>query len=126
MHTLCGKTGAPQLLQVTVCTAVNLELADLLRSRLDLVCFLFGLGILFPHFTTFLGDLRPVQSNEILENLFGEKMPLNNEYNEILDGKVNEVIKKTKVKIEEEEFDAFVHLNGKNENLNGTMKSYYF
>ena len=80
----------------------------------------------FPHFTTFIGDLRPVQSNEILENLFGEKMSLNSEYNEILEGKENEMIKKTKVKIEDEEFDAFVHLNGKNEKLNGKMKSFYF
>ena len=80
----------------------------------------------FPHFTTFLGDLKPVQSNEILENLFSENMPLNLEYNNILEGKENELIKKTKVKIEGEEFDAFVHLSNKNENLNGRMKEFYF
>ena len=80
----------------------------------------------FPHFTTFLGDLRPVQSNEILENLFSKNMPLNVEYNNILEGKENELIKKTKVKIEGEEFDAFVHLSNKNKNLNGRMKEFYF
>ena len=80
----------------------------------------------FPHFTTFLGDLKPVQSNEILENLFSKNMPLNNDYNNILEGKENELIKKTKVKIEGEEFDAFVHLSNKNENLNGRMKEFYF
>lgn len=80
----------------------------------------------FPHFTTFIGDLKPVQSNEILENLFCKNMPLNEEYNNILEGKENEYIKKTKVKIDGEEFDAFVHLNDKNEKLNGRMKGFYF
>ena len=80
----------------------------------------------FPHFTTFIGDLRPVQSNEILENLFGDKMPLNQEYNNIFEGKESEYIKKTKVKINTGEYDAFVYLTGKNEKMNGTMKGYYF
>ena len=80
----------------------------------------------FPHFTTFIGDLRPVQSNEILENLFSKGMSLYDEYNNILDGKENEYIKTTKVVIDDEKFDAFVHLNGKNENLYGRMKGYYF
>ena len=53
-------------------------------------------------------------------------MSLNNEFNEILEWKENEMIKKIKVKVRVEEFDAFVHLNGKNENLNGKMKSFYF
>ena len=53
-------------------------------------------------------------------------MPLNIDYNNILEGKENELIKKTKVKIEGEEFDAFVHLSNKNENLNGRMKEFYF
>ena len=80
----------------------------------------------FAHFTTFIGDLKPVQSNEILENLFCKNMPLNGEYNNIIDGKENEVIKKTKVKIGGEEYDSFVHLSGKNEKLNGYMKGFYF
>ena len=80
----------------------------------------------FPHFTTFIGDLKPVQSNEILENLFCKNMPLNEEYYNILEGKENDYIKKTKVKIDGEEFDAFVHLNDKNEKLNGRMKGFYF
>ena len=80
----------------------------------------------FAHFTTFIGDLKPVQSNEILENLFCKNMPLNEEYNSIIDGKENEYIKKTKVKIDGEEFDSFVHLSGKNEKLNGRMKGFYF
>ena len=80
----------------------------------------------FPHFTTFIGDLKPVQSNEILENLFCQNMPLNEEYINILDGKENEYTKKTKVKIDGTEYDAFVHLNGKSEKLNGRMKGFYF
>ena len=81
----------------------------------------------FPHFTTFIGDLKPVQSNEILENLFNKNMPLNEEYsNIILEGKENECIKKTKVKIDDGEYDAFVYLNGNNEKLNGRMKGFYF
>ena len=80
----------------------------------------------FPHFTTFIGDLKPVQSNEILENLFCKNMPLNEEYNSIIDGKENEHIKKTKVKIDGEEYDSYVHLSGKNGKLNGRMKGFYF
>lgn len=79
----------------------------------------------FAHFTTFIGDLKPVQSNEILNNLFCKNMPLNEEYNNIIDGKENEVIKKTKVKIDGEEYDSFVYLCGKNEKLNGYMKGFY-
>ena len=71
----------------------------------------------FPHFTTFIGDLKPVQSNTILENLFNKNMPLNEEYNIILEGKENEYIKKTKVNIDDDEYDAFVYLNGNNEKL---------
>ena len=80
----------------------------------------------FPHFTTFIGDLKPVQSNEILENLFCKNMPLNEEYNSIIDGKENEYIKKTKVKIDGGEFDCFAFLSGKIGKLNGRMKGYYF
>ena len=80
----------------------------------------------FPHFTTFIGDLKPVQSNEILENLFANKMPLNEEYINIKEGKESEYIKKTKIKINSGEYDAFVHLIGKNEMLKGRMKGYYF
>lgn len=80
----------------------------------------------FPHFTTFIGDLKPVQSNEILENLFSKNKPLNEEYDIILEGKENEYIKKTKVEIDDGEYDAFVYLNGNNEKLNGRMKGFYF
>ena len=80
----------------------------------------------FPHFTTFIGDLKPVQSNTILENLFNKNMPLNEEYNIILEGKENEYIKKTKVNIDDDEYDAFVYLNGNNEKLKGRMKGFYF
>jgi len=41
----------------------------------------------FTHFTTFTDDLNPVQSNEVLENLICKNMPLNEEYNSIIDGK---------------------------------------
>ena len=80
----------------------------------------------FPHFTTFIGDLKPVQSNEILENLFSKKMPLYEEYNNILEEKEKEYIKKVIVNIEGENFDAFVHLSGKNESIKGRMKGFYF
>ena len=86
----------------------------------------FAVNNEFPHFTTFVGDLKPFQSNEILENLFSKNMPLNEEYNNILEGKENEYIKKVKVKIEGDEFDAFAHLSGKKEKLNGRMKGFYF
>jgi len=37
-----------------------------------------------------VGDLKPIQSNEILENLFCKNMPLNEEYISIIDGKKND------------------------------------
>ena len=80
----------------------------------------------FPHFTTFIGDLKPVQSNEILENLFSKKMPLYEEYNNILGKKENEYIKKVIVNIDEEKCEAFVHLSVKGEPINGRMKGFYF
>ena len=80
----------------------------------------------FPHFTTFIGDLKPVQSNEILENLFSKKMPLYEEYNNILGEKENEYIKKVIVNIDGEKYEAFVHLSGKNEQIKGRMKGFYF
>ena len=80
----------------------------------------------FPHFTTFIGDLRPVQSNDILVNLFSKGMSLNDEYYNIFEGKDDEYIKKTNVSIDNDEFDAFVYLNGKNEKLSGRMKEFYF
>ena len=76
----------------------------------------------FPHFTTFVGDLRPVQSNEILENLFSEGKSLNDEYNNIMEEKDNEYTKKTKVLIDDNEFDAYAYLNGKNDKISGHMK----
>ena len=80
----------------------------------------------FAHFTTFIGDLRPVQSNDILENIFSEGMEMEEDYVQILNGKIEECNKKIKVKIEGEEFEGFVYLTNKNENLNGRMKEYYF
>ena len=86
----------------------------------------FSVDNKYPHITTFLGDLKPFQSNEILENIFSKNMPLCEEYNKILDYDENEYIKKTKVNIDGSEFDAFVHLSGKNCKINGKMKGYYF
>ena len=80
----------------------------------------------FPHFTTFIGDLKPVQSNEILENLFSKKMPLYEEYNNILEEKEKEYIKKVIVNIEGINFDCFVYLIGKIELIKGRMKGFYF
>ena len=80
----------------------------------------------FPHFTIFIGDLKPVQSNDILENLFSKNMPLSEEYNNILTEKENEYIKKVKVNIDGKEFDSFAHLSIKNEKIIGKMKSFYF
>ena len=80
----------------------------------------------FAHFTTFIGDLRPVQSNEILENIFSKGMEMEDDYNKILEGKIDECYKKVKVKIEGEEFDGLVYLTNKNEKIKGRMKEYYF
>ena len=79
----------------------------------------------FTHITTFVGDLRPVQSNEILEGLFSKGMEMEEDYKKIIEGKIEECVKKIKVKIEGKEFDAFVHLNNKIEKIKGTMKEYY-
>ena len=80
----------------------------------------------FAHFTTFIGDLKPVQSNDILENIFGKGNILEDDYSKIVDGKIEEINKKIKVKIEGKEYDGFVFLTSKNEKLNGRMKEYYF
>jgi hypothetical protein len=80
----------------------------------------------FAHFTTFVGDLKPVQSNDILENIFSKGMIMEEDYNKIVEKKVEECCKKIKVKIEGEEFDGFVYLTNKNESLIGRMKEYYF
>jgi len=80
----------------------------------------------FPHLTTFIGELKPVQSNEILESLFDDKMSLNEEYNNVLEGKEGEYIKKTTIKIDGSDADAFVYLNSKNEKFLGRMKGYFF
>ena len=80
----------------------------------------------FAHFTTFIGDLKPVQSNDILENIFSKGMIMEEDYNKIVEKKVEECCKKIKVKIEGEEFDGFVYLTNKNESLIGRMKEYYF
>ena len=80
----------------------------------------------FAHFTTFVGDLKPVQSNDILENIFSKGKEMEDDYNKIVEGKIEECCKKIKVNIEGEEFDGYVYLTNKNENLNGRMKEYYF
>ena len=80
----------------------------------------------FAHFTTFVGDLKPVQSNNILENIFSKGKEMEDDYNKIVEGKIEECCKKIKVNIEGEEFDGYVYLTNKNENLNGRMKEYYF
>ena len=80
----------------------------------------------FAHFTTFIGDLKPVQSNDILENIFSKGMEMEEDYNQILNGKIEESNKKIKVKIEGEEFEGFVYLTNKNGNLKEKMKKYYF
>ena len=80
----------------------------------------------FAHFTTFIGDLKPVQSNDILVNLFSKGMVMEDDYNKVKEGKNEEYIKKIKVKIEGEEFDGFVYLTSKNDYLKGRMKEYYF
>ena len=80
----------------------------------------------FAHFTTFIGDLKPVQSNDILENIFSKGMEMEEDYNQILNGKIEESNKKIKVKIEGEEFEGFVYLTNKNGNFKGRMKEYYF
>ena len=80
----------------------------------------------FAHFTTFVGDLKPVQSNDILENIFSKGKEMEDDYNKVVEGKIEECCKKIKVNIEREEFDGYVYLTNKNENLNGRMKEYYF
>ena len=80
----------------------------------------------FAHFTTFVGDLKPVQSNDILENIFSKGKEMEDDYNKILNAKIEECFKKIKVKIEGKEFDGFVYLTNKNEKLIGRMKEYYF
>ena len=80
----------------------------------------------FAHFTTFVGDLKPVQSNDILENIFSKGKEMEDDYNKIVEGKIEECCKKIKVNIEGEEFDGYVYLTNKNENLKGRMKEYYF
>lgn len=80
----------------------------------------------FAHFTTFVGDLKPVQSNDILENIFSKGKEMEDDYNKIVEGKIEECCKKIKVNIEGEEFDGYVYLTNKNDNLNGRMKEYYF
>ena len=80
----------------------------------------------FAHFTTFVGDLKPVQSNDILENIFSKGKEMEDDYNKIVEGKIEECCKKIKVNIEGEEFDGYIYLTNKNENLNGRMKEYYF
>ena len=80
----------------------------------------------FAHFTTFVGDLKPVQSNDILENIFSKGKEMEDDYNKIVEGKIEECCKKIKVNIEGEEFAGYVYLTNKNENLNGRMKEYYF
>ena len=80
----------------------------------------------FSHFTTFIGDLKPVQSNDILENIFSKGMEMEEDFNKILNEKIDECCKKIKVKIDGEEFDGFVYLTNKNEILKGRMKEYYF
>ena len=80
----------------------------------------------FAHFTTFIGDLKPVQSNDILENIFSKGMIMEDDYNKIVEKKIEECCKKLKVKIEGEEFDGYVYLTNKNESLIGRMKEYYF
>ena len=80
----------------------------------------------FAHFTTFVGDLKPVQSNDILENILSKGKEMEDDYNKIVEGKIEECCKKIKVNIEGEEFDGYVYLTNKNENLNGRMKEYYF
>ena len=80
----------------------------------------------FPHFTTFIGDLKPVQSNEILENIFDKGKEMEDDYNKILNAKIEECFKKIKVKIEGEEFDGFVYLTLKYDDLKGRMKEYFY
>ena len=80
----------------------------------------------FAHFTTFVGDLKPVQSNDILENIFSKGKEMEDDYNKIVEGKIEECCKKIKMNIEGEEFDGYVYLTNKNENLNGRMKEYHF
>ena len=53
-------------------------------------------------------------------------MEMEEDYNQILNGKIEESNKKIKVKIEGEEFEGFVYLTNKNGNLTGRMKEYYF
>ncbi len=81
---------------------------------------------IFAHFTTFIGDLKPVQSNDILENLFSDGQEMENDYDDIIEGKSDECCKKVKVNIDGGEYDGYIYLNGKNSNLEGRMKEYYF
>ena len=80
----------------------------------------------FAHFTTFIGDLKPVQSNDILEDIFSKGKIMEEDYNKIIDGKIDEINKKIKVNIDGKEYDGFIYLTSKNENINGRMKEYYF
>lgn len=80
----------------------------------------------FAHFTTFIGDLKPVQSNDILENILSKGKEMEDDYNKIVEGKIEECCKKIKVNIEGEEFDGYVYLTNKIGKLNGRMKEYYF
>lgn len=81
----------------------------------------------FPHITTFLGEYRPVQSNDVLEELLGENMPLEKEFEKLKEGGYKEsfYVNKLKAKILKEEQDVYVFLTNKNEELEGMMKGYY-
>jgi hypothetical protein len=51
---------------------------------------------------------------------------MENDYDDIIEGKSDECCKKVKVNIDGGEYDGYVYLNGKNSELKGRMKEYYF
>lgn len=80
----------------------------------------------FPHFTTFIGDFKPKESNFVLENLFGKNKKLEKEYNDVVQNNETISIKKESFELGGDCYDAYVYLTSKNEELEGRMRGYNF
>ena len=80
----------------------------------------------FPHFTCFIGDFKPKDSNLVLENLFGNNEKLEKEYNDLLQNTESINIKKENLQMDGVNYEAYVYLTNKNEELKGRMRGYNF
>ena len=79
----------------------------------------------FTHISTFIGGLKPKLSNDILCSIFDEGKEMEEDYNNIVEGKIEECTKKVKVTVEEKEYDGYVYLRKNTEIIKGRMKAYY-